>query len=159
MRSLQGNLRPRPWCIDLTIARSIHEASVLDFPAMTSLSVNKWYGLLWLIMLYTDRDTRLIRLQAKQLSENRALIFSGTPPYREHPVNTTISLFHNYFVNWKSSLQNTHKLVITVVVLKKDGWEMYKDSYCAFFRSLHETLSFTTTFNIAVWLLRSHTIW
>ena len=47
VRSLQENLRPRPWCTDLAIApsviaRSIHiKASVWDFPAVTSHSVNK----------------------------------------------------------------------------------------------------------------------
>ena len=45
LQSLQGNLRPRPWWIDLNIAQSIHQvkASVWDFPLMTSLSVNKYY--------------------------------------------------------------------------------------------------------------------
>ena len=32
VRSLQGNLRPRPWCIDLAIARSIHQSLCLRFP-------------------------------------------------------------------------------------------------------------------------------
>ena len=32
VRSLPGNLRPQPWCIDLAIARSIHQGLSLRFP-------------------------------------------------------------------------------------------------------------------------------
>ena len=32
VRSLQGNLKPRPLCIDLAIARSIHQGRGLRFP-------------------------------------------------------------------------------------------------------------------------------
>ena len=42
-RSLQGNLRPRPCCIDRTIARSIHQGKVWYFPVMISFSVNYMY--------------------------------------------------------------------------------------------------------------------
>ena len=40
IESLEGNLGPRPWCIDVVFAQSIHQGLGLRFPLMTSLSVS-----------------------------------------------------------------------------------------------------------------------
>ena len=43
VRSLQGNPRPRPWCLTSQSLGQYIKTSVWDFPVMTSLWVNKWY--------------------------------------------------------------------------------------------------------------------
>ena len=66
VRSLQGNLRPRPWCIDGAIARSIHQGRGLRFPCNDRTDeFNKLllYGLFffarfWPVLRPLDNKTR-----------------------------------------------------------------------------------------------------
>ena len=67
MRSIQGNLGPRPWCIDLAIARSIHRGRGRRFPLNDRTEeVNK----LFIISRFFIKDLSLRSLKTNNCSAN-----------------------------------------------------------------------------------------
>ena len=69
VRSLQVNLRPRPWCIDRAIARSIHHGRGLRFPCNDRTDeVNKLFIIWPFFTIRTPEVIFHIRLRAPWLS-------------------------------------------------------------------------------------------